>query len=375
MLIKRVIISCLLAFCLPSLLVAREIDTALRDYWPVAEPADAGLDSEALVELVQLIDSGVNYPNIHAVLIEHTGRLVFEHYWAGEDWLSRAEPLGFVQHGPATLHNIRSITKSVTSLLLGIALGKSAEDALTRPIASFFPDRKGLDVALDAVTFHHVLTMTAGLAWNEMIVSYDNDRNDFIRLINANDPVGFVLAKEVRDTPGSRWNYNSGLTDLTARVIEDLTGKRLADYADEVLFGPLNITNYEWWQPPAWPSNSFPSASAGLRMRARDLAKISSLVLHDGKWQGRQIVPKAWVTTSTARHVDTPWGRYNYGYFWFPGTLLSGHLVISASGSGGQQIYVLPEIGLAITIFAGNYEDGGGAVGERIVGRIVRALR
>lgn len=379
---KRVIISCLLVFYLPLLVAAKEIDTtpaALADGWPVAKPADVGLDPEALSDLVQLIDSGVNVQNVHAVLIEHRGRLVFERYWAGEDWLLGAGSLGLVQHGPTTRHDIRSITKSVTSLLLGIALGRSAEDALARPIASFFPDREGLDGGLDRVTLHHVLTMTAGLAWNEMILSYDNERNDFIRLVNTDDPVGFVFGKEVRDTPGSRWNYNSGLTDLTAGVIENLTGKPLIDYADEVLFGPLGITNFEWLRPTAWPSDSFPNASAGLRMRARDLAKIASVILHDGRWQGRQVVPEAWVAASTTRHVqDNPWGApgvYGYGYFWFPGTLLSDHRVIRAVGYGDQRVYVLPEDGLAITIFAGNYEGGGGSVGERIAGRVIRAIR
>jgi CubicO group peptidase (beta-lactamase class C family) len=304
---RRYILSSLLAFYLPSLVAAQGTSTApavLGDGWAVAEPAEAGLDPDALATLVELIDAGVNFQKVHAVLIEHKGRLVFERYWPGEGRRPNGQPLGYVQHGLTTLHDIRSISKSVTSLLLGIALGRSADDALVRPIASFFPVKESLDGGLDAVTLHHVLTMTAGLAWNELIVPYDNDRNDFIRLINTNNPVGFVLAKEVRDPPGSRWNYNSGLTDLTAVVIENLTGKSLADYAGEMLFGPLGITDYEWWRPSAWPSDSFPNASAGLRMRARDLAKIGSVILHNGRCRGRQIVPEAWVAASTASHVD-----------------------------------------------------------------------
>ncbi len=375
---RRNILSGILAVCLPSLVTAQGINTApvaLDDGWAVAEPSEAGLDPDALATLVEIIEKGVNVPNIHALLIEHEGRLVFEHYWPGEDRIVGVKPLGYVQHGPSTRHDLRSVSKSVTSLLLGIALGDSAKDALARPIASFFPDREGLGSGLDAVTLHHVLTMTAGLAWNETIIPPTDDRNDFFRLVTTDDPVGFVLAKEVRDTPGSRFNYNSGLTDLTAGVIENLTGKPLSDYADEVLFGPLGITDYEWHRPPAWGSNSFPNASAGLRMRARDLAKIASLILHDGKWQGRQIVPVDWIRASTTRQLDNLWGRYSYGYFWIPGRLLSGHRVILAKGYGDQRIYVLPEIGLAITIFAGNYDKRSGGIGERITGRIVRALR
>ena len=214
--------------------------------------------------------------------------------------------------------------------------------------------------------------MTAGLAWNETIVPY-NAQNDFIRLISSSDPVGFVLDKEVRDNPGGAWTYNSGLTDLVAAIIEGISGQPLATYADDVLFGPLGITEYEWWRPPAWPVDSFPSASAGLRMRARDLAKIASITLNGGRWLGRQIVPDAWITRSTVRHVDSAWGQFGYGYFWYRGRLVSGNQAIRGSGYGDQEIFVLPDDGLAITIFAGNYEDPNWAVGERIAGRIVRA--
>ncbi|MEM1363627.1 MAG: serine hydrolase [Pseudomonadota bacterium] len=340
---------------------------ALGDGWQVGDLAGADLDRNAISELVEMIDAGVTTPNIHAVLIEHMGRLVFEQYWTGEDG-----ELGTVEHGPETLHDIRSISKSVTSLLLGIVLEGDAGEALARPITSFFPNRNGLNADLGAVTLHQVLTMTAGLAWNESIVPY-TARNDYIRLISSRDPVGFVLGKELRDSPGEIWNYNSGLTDLVAAVIESISGQPLMAYADEVLFGPLGISEYEWWRPPAWPMDSFPSASAGLRMRARDLAKIASITMNGGKWQDRQIVPETWIERSTARHVDNTWGQFGYGYFWYRGRLVRGNQAIRASGYGDQEVFVLPDDGLAITIFAGNYDDPNWAVGERIAGRVVRA--
>lgn len=137
---RRYVLSGLLAFCLPLTAAAQDINTApsaLADGWVVAKPTEVGLDPQALAELVEKVDTGW-IPNVHALLIEHQGRLVFERYWPGEDD-SVAGPLGYVDHGPATLHDIRSITKSVTSLLLGIALGGSGEDALARPIPTFSP--------------------------------------------------------------------------------------------------------------------------------------------------------------------------------------------------------------------------------------------
>lgn len=378
---RRFVVSALLAVCPPLCAAAGGIDSApvaLADGWGVAGPAEAGLDPVALSNLVEKVDTGW-IPNVHALLIEHEGRLVFERYWPGDD-TSLTGPLGYVEHGPATRHDLRSVSKSVTSLLLGIALGESAEAALARPIAGFFPDREDLGNGMDAVTLHHVLTMTAGLEWNETIVPYSDDRNDFARLVAAGDPVGFTLAKTVRDPPGSRWNYNSGLTDLTAGIIENLTGKPLAGYAEEVLFDPLGITDYEWLRPPAWPPDGIPHASAGLRMRARDLAKIASLILHDGKWRGRQVVPVDWVRISTSRHVRGT-RDYGYGYFWLPGTIndartpVFGSPVIRASGYGNQAVFVLPDAGLAITVFAGNYDDNSPAVDTRLLGLVARALR
>jgi len=307
---RRCAVAGLLAFYLPLTALAQDIDTApaaLGDGWTVGKPSEARLDLAALSALASEVEKDT-LPNVHAVLIERNGRLVFERYWPGDDenWGQR---MGRVDHGPATQHDLRSVTKSVTSALLGIALGDTSEDALARPIASFFPNRQALGAGLDTVTLHHVLTMTAGLEWNEMEVPYTDNENDEIRLYNTDDPVGLVLAREVRDTPGSRWYYNGGLTQVTAEVIEHLTDKTIDKYAEEVLFGPLGITDYTWHRSGAWHTNSSPSAASGLRLRARDLAKIASVFLHNGQWQGRQIVPAAWVVASTTRHVqDVPWG-------------------------------------------------------------------
>ena len=377
MLIQRYFLTALLSAWLPMAGIAQDLDAPARlnDGWPVASPTEAGLDPDALIELTSLIDAAVSYPNVHALLITHQGRLVFEHYWPGEDQPILRPSRGTIPFGPDTPHDIRSISKSVTSLLLGIALGTATDATLDRPITSFFPDRTALGSGLETVTLHHVLTMTAGLDWNEEIVHYSSPDNDFIRMTNSDDPVGFVLSKPLRHAPGDRWIYHSGLTELTADIIETLTGMPLTDFAEQMLFAPLGIDNYTWWRPDAWDPQGIPNASAGLRLRARDLAKIGSLILHHGTWQGQQIVPADWITTSTTQHVDNPWGRFGYGYFWSPGTLISGEPTIAAFGSGGQRLYVLPDADLTITIFAGNYDGCCPDLGERIAGRIVRAIR
>ena len=363
-----------------QLVLASDIGVApakLSDGWPVAQPQEAGLDVNQLSNLVEEIKAG-GFANVHAVIVEYKGKLVVEQYWEGpdEDW---GTPLGLVSHGPETMHDLRSVTKSVTSLLLGIALGEKFHEALEQPITSFFPEVNTFGNGLENVTLHHVLTMTAGIRWNEMEVPYTRPENDEIRMYYSKDPIRMVLERDGVEKPGERWYYNGGLTQVTAGVIERLTGKRMDQFAEEVLFGPLGIDDLQWRRSTQWSSDTSPSAASGLRLRARDLAKIASLVLNNGKWQGTQIVPSQWIETSTRRHVrDNPWGPpgvYGYGYFWFPGTLNSGIDTVRAVGNGDQRIFVLPELGISIVVLAGNYNKFSHVSGERIMGRILSALR
>lgn len=152
--------------------------------WEVGHPKDAGFQPTALEKLTAALKGGT-FPNTHAVLIEHDGRLVYEQYFAGTDerWL---QPLGKRVFDVDSLHDLRSASKSVTSAVLGIALDTNFDKALVRPIGSFFPHLK-LRPELDAVTLHHVLTMTAGLECNEMTVPYTDPKNDELQMYTVRD--------------------------------------------------------------------------------------------------------------------------------------------------------------------------------------------
>ena len=379
MISRRAFLSSISAVCVPGAGWARSGVGApedLGDGWAVAAPSEAGFDPVVLGELVEMINDGVTAPNVHAVVIERAGRLVFEQYWQGSEYILFEQTFSTGPRGPETLHDVRSISKSVTALLLGIALEGAGPEVLQRPIASFFPDRDDLGDHLAPLTLFHVLTMTAGLEWNETIVPYTSQRNDFVRMVGRGDPVGFVLGKPVREVPGKVWTYNSGLTDVVAGVIEHLTGQPFAVFAQDALFKPLGIATYEWGSPKAWGERHFPNASAGLRLRARDLARIGLLVRQEGRWGGRQVVPESWMQAATREQVQIdPFWRYGYGYYWFRGELISGDDVIVAAGSGGQRLFCLPELDVAVTLYAGNYEGGEDGVAERVIGRIMRALR
>jgi CubicO group peptidase (beta-lactamase class C family) len=288
--------------------------------WETARPEEAGFQPDALEKLTANIKAGM-FPNTHAVLIERDGRLIYEQYFAGSDerWGS---PLGHRIFNAAALHDLRSASKSVTSALVGIALAKDFDKALARPIRSFFPSRQ-LRPELDALTLQHVLTMTAGLEWNEMTVPYTDPKNDERQMSSVKDPVGLVLGRPLREKPGERWYYSSGLTQVLAGLVTQITGEPFEAFARELLFTPLGITQLEWVGAPNWDP-PVPAAASGLRLRARDLARFGSVYLHGGQLRGHQIVPAAWVERSVQRHVPSigDWSgaaKWGYGYQWWIG--------------------------------------------------------
>lgn len=345
------------------------------DGWQTARPQTAGLDEGALSQLTHDIEAG-KFPDTHAVLIEHDGHLIYEQYFPGTDerW---GEAIGHVDFDRDSLHDLRSVSKSVTSLVLGIVLAGECESALQKPLPSFFPNRVTAP-DLQAIKLHHALTMTAGIEWNEMTVPYTEATNDEIRLYSVTDPVAQVLSRPVLNPPGSVWYYNGGLTQALAGIVYEITGKALDKVATDVLFTPLGITEFEWlgstlWDPP------MPAAMSGLRMRARDLAKIGSVCLHDGKWKDRQIVPKEWVQRSMRRHVSSTgaWGQggvWGYGYQFWVGRFGEGYDVVAARGNGDQNVFILKKENLVVTVFAGAYNRFDG-YSEDILHRIMAARK
>ena len=172
------------------------------DGWRIVDPAAAGFDAAGLEALDGQLAAGA-FPNVHAVVVEHDGRLVFEKYLAGEDqiWDRFGEQI-YRQFDVDALHDLRSISKSVTSLLLGIALGDDFEDELDRPVIEYFPDlRDSVPPGVENITLRHMLTMTGGQSWNEMHVPYENDLNDESRLYYSGDPIAYALQKTARVEP------------------------------------------------------------------------------------------------------------------------------------------------------------------------------
>lgn len=352
--------SLLLLACAASAL-ALEPPPALNDHWATSSPEAAGLDPERLAAMTEAIRAG-EYGNIHAVVIERDGKLVYEQYFEGEDqsWGAR---LGHVRFGRASLHDLRSVTKSVVSTLVGIAIDRGDIPSVDTPLYELLPDYAHmLEGDKRAITLRHVLGMSAGLDWKEWDVPYGDPENDERKLYEAPDPIAFALDKALVAEPGSVHNYSGGLTQILAAVVEEATGQGILCFAQEVLFRPLFIYDVVW----RTEDGTTPVAAYGLRLRARDLAKLGSVFLGGGTWNGRQIVSEAWVNESLQSHLPVTQvgpppefvSHIGYGYQWWRLHYRLGDRIIeapSAVGNGNQRIIIIPELQLSVTVFAGEY--------------------
>ncbi|MGY4312316.1 serine hydrolase domain-containing protein [Bradyrhizobium sp. JR3.5] len=333
------------------------VPIARDDGWSVASITEDKLaDRAALCKMADRI-AAASDGNIHSVLVVRSGKLVFERYFRGHDEVpsrfygSRVEDVAF---NADTLHNIKSVSKSVASLAVGIAIDRGLIRSINEPIFSFFPELSDLrSPEKDRIQLMHALTMSMGLAWVEATPATGDD-NDEVRMHRASDPCRYVLGLSATAPPGQAFLYNTGALTLVSAIVRKATGHPLDEFARTALFEPLGITSFEWSRV-----KGDSDAGGGLRLRPRDMAKIGQLVLAGGRWNDRQIVPKAWIETSTESKLKAT-EHQSYGYLWWLGqSRLNGRKVdwIGALGRGGQSIRIVPELDLVVVVTAGYYQD------------------
>lgn len=327
------------------------VPTIVADGWEWAEAAESGFDAPALqARLAAMMDGTVN---LHSVIVERHGRLVAERYRRGKDKSVYSLFAHDEDFGPTTLHDTRSVGKSVLSLLLGIARAQGKLGELSTPAISFYSEWGDLATpACRAITLADFLTMSSGLAWQEG----GPGRDDEHRLFWAWTPSRYVFARPVAAPAGRTWTYNSGGVAVLADILARTTHQSLKDYARTRLFEPLGITHWEW----VADLHGRPMAFTGLRLRPRDMAKLGRLVLNHGQWRGRQLIPADWIAASLEPRIATGIADFEYGYLWWLGPLSwRGRPVrwAAAFGNGGQRIFVVPELDLTVVITAGAYGD------------------
>ena len=289
---------------------------------------------------------------LHSVLVLKDGEIFAEAHFAGEDE-SWGVSHGVRQHGPDTLHDLRSVTKSLISLLYGIALAEGKVPPVDASLVAQFPEYPDLaaDPARQTITIEDALTMRTGLNWDETN-GYIDQRNSEVAMEYAPDRYRFALEQEIVDPPGAVWNYSGGATTLIERLITKGTGQRFDLYMAEKLFKPLGITDWGW----LGRTPEEPAAASGLRLNIHDLARIGQMILDGGSAGGMQVVPRDWLEVSMAPHTST--GELNYGYFWWMAPGDGAPPWVAAIGNGGQRMSVNHALNLVFVVFSGNYNQG-----------------
>jgi CubicO group peptidase (beta-lactamase class C family) len=300
-------------------------------------------------KLKSAIEAG-EIAGLHSTVVMLEGEKVAEAYFAGHDerW---GRPLGLINHSAETLHDVRSVTKSVVGLLYGIALGEGSVPPLNASLLDSFPQYADLPELAQRrkITIEHVLSMKMGIEWDESL-PYSDRRNSEIAMERANDRYRFVLSRPMVEKPGTQWTYNGGAVALIGQLIANGTGMQIDAFAKEKLFGPLGITSFEWVRG----ADNVPSAASGLRLTARDLARIGVMVAQRGRYDGKQIVPASWLDTSFRKRATIAKG-FDYGLLWYLAKAPGGDQILVASGNGGQRLTVQPKVGFVVSTFAGNY--------------------
>ncbi len=333
--------------------------------WEVATPESQGLDADPLRELHDAALEG-RYGYIDRIVVIRNGFLVASERYTQDYYAISKGHSGSLGCGAETctdgeesdpfnyyhpdshpyfagrdVHSLQSVTKSVASTIIGIALHQGAIASLQEPLLSFFPgyNTSGVDVRLHAATLEDLLTMRTGIEWHEQDRPFD-ETNTTLQLEGSEDWIQFTLDQPSDAEPGTKWVYNSGGSHLMSGVIKHATGMLIDTYAEEHLFGPLGIQETHWKTTP----KGLPDTEGGLYLEAEDLAKIGYLYLQGGVWDGLRILSEEYSQAATSRIVDAVNGRgWGYGYQWWR-IDTADTIVWAGLGFGGQYLIVLPEL-------------------------------
>ena len=336
------------------------VPPAIGDGWEVADLADVGMHQGTIETMMQFVYDG-EFAGIDSVVVARNNKLVlYEQIRTStgefDEWIDNREPRRHVLH---------STSKSFTSALIGIAIDQGAIASTEVKFYDLFnygayqnwDDRKA------DITLEDALTMRLGYEWDEWSLPYTDPNNDLVFLENNNfDWSKALLDLPLQYDPGSRFTYNTAATIAIGQALENATGIPMADFANQYLFYPMDITTAEWGRTPT----GLPNGGSGLFLLARDMAKFGQLFVDDGVWNGQQLISASWIADSVTRRVDiSAWATYSeaYGFqWWLDDFRYRGEDVAAyvTSGYGGQYIFCIPDLGLVVAFTGHNYNNGVG---------------
>lgn len=323
--------------------------------------APSGVDQAKLEEAVGQIEAG-RFGKVDSLLVFHSDELLLERY--------------FNAFNAQTLHHMYSVTKSVTSLLVGIAMDQGHLHSVDQTLLSFFPeynDVQNLDERKHAITLADLLTMRAGFQWDEHSTPYTHPDNPTTALFESADWMKFMLDVPMAHEPGAHFTYNSGVTMLLSGILKHVTGMNTKAFAEQFLFGPLGITEIEWGEGPGEIFNT----GWGLFLRPQDMLKLGRMVLDGGIWEGQRIISQAWLDQSLHFYV-VPSPQRGYGYQWWMLPKNRAHTIQDvwyADGWGGQHIFIVEDLDLVVVLTGSNYDGAPRSPTQILVDYIIPAVQ
>lgn len=338
--------------------------------WPTSTPAAERMDAPALERFDGDIKAG-KYGFVDSMLVIRHGKIVFERTYrhdydtiyakeaAEPGPLNANDPSGpynyfnpwwhpFYRRGD--LHTMQSVTKTITSMVIGVATARKEFPALDTPVLQFFDAGKvaNVDDRKRRMTLRHVLTMSSGLDWDEDL-PYADPRNDSSRMEASFDWVRYTIDRPMAQEPGTTFKYSSGVTQLLSHIFRFATKKDIEEYAERHLFAPLGIDRYYWKRAPT----GLVDTEGGLFLRPRDVAKLAYLYAKNGIWDGKAIVQPDWVRQSLAPSIAVGDGvQYGFKWWLYPYARGDSRLAWGGSGLGGQRPIYFPDYDLLV-VFTG----------------------
>jgi CubicO group peptidase (beta-lactamase class C family) len=360
--------------------------------WPIVTPASQKVSGDSLRTFDDDIASG-KYGYIDRMIVTRNGKLVYQKSYqhdydkiygeeaktkSGLNQLDPGGPYNYYNewwhpfyHG-SELHSLQSVTKTITSIIIGVATTRHEFPDLSTTVLSFFDtsEVKNIDGRKRKLTIRHLLTMTSGIEWNENL-PYSDPKNDCSVMEASFDWIQYVIDKPMAFEPGQAFNYNSGSSELLAYIFRKATGKDIEEYAAQHLFAPLGIDQYYWKRIPT----GLVDTEGGLYLRATDLAKIYYLFLKDGNWNGKQLVTPGWVKASVTPAIGIrPGVEYGYKWWLFSYGNDNPKYAWAGSGFGGQWPIIIPEYDIVAVFTGWNIKGGPSLRVAEAIRRLVNAV-
>jgi len=353
----------------PATPYAYQAPADLGDGWTVSDAGSQGLSVQRLEDMMAAIGRG-EYPIIDSIAIASRGSLVFEETVRTQ----LDEKDGWVGNTDLSLHAQFSASKSVASILVGIAIDQGHISGVDTPYLSLFdyPGYDNWDERKNQILLHHVLTMRLGLQWDEWSVPYGDPNNAVVRFFNEqNDYSKGLLDLPMESDPGTSYAYNTIASISLGQAVQNRNPLTYADFLQTYLLGPLRITDVTWTITPT----GLPDLGGGLYLHARDMVKFGQLYMDDGRWNEQQIVSSEWVAASIQTYTELTWTDPSsrnwqvdgYGYQWWTGHFEHNGQDLdayAARGWGQQTVMVIPDLQLVITVNSNDYEGRPDAVNQ-----------